>query len=314
MELQIEADTFISPTLALTVYFLAHHPMPARFTRQHTRSSITDSLSATRLLRYYRILGSVIAASVFSVLPSRAVSQTTLTVDANVASAFVWRAIHFTNRPVVQADVFLTQSARNLTFTGGAWFNVEPVDYQGTGALHMLTSGNSGPALTAITTWLDGSVSLGGLDATLGITSYQYPKRTGFAEGFNTTELYAGAGHSGLLSPHVQVWWDIGKIRGAYVETTISHSFQAALPISTSLTAGWSAGQEEEAAESSYFGKAGFAALDASLGTSYTLGSLTISPAIHGVLAHDPATQVVTLGGAAERTKIWWTVGASWTR
>lgn len=178
----------------------------------------------------------------------------------------------------------------------------------------MLAPGNAGPAVTAVTTWIDATATKGALVLTTGITQYQYPKRTGFAEAFNTSEVYVRAAVGGLLSPRVQVWWDIQKIRGAYLEAALAHTFETKLPISTTLTAGWSAGQEAKGTQSYYFNKSGLASLDGGLGISLSRGSLTLTPSIHGVLARDPSTKLVTPGAALENTKLWWIVGGSWSR
>ncbi|MBL0937540.1 MAG: hypothetical protein IBJ03_01525 [Gemmatimonadaceae bacterium] len=241
-------------------------------------------------------------------------AQPTVTADAMMASGFVWRGIHFTNRPVVQGDVYLTQTVRKATLTAGAWINAEPADYRAADAVRMLAPGHHGPALTAIAPWIDATVQTGRVSLTGGATMYRYPKKTGFAEGYNTTELYAKATAGGALAPRVQVWWDVQKVRGAYVETAIAHTFNAGIPLVSSLTAGWSAGQEARGTQTAYFVRSGLAALDGALGVPLTRGHFTISPSVHAVLANDAATQLVTPGDPMRRTKLWWSLGGTWTR
>lgn len=245
---------------------------------------------------------------------STALAQRTVTADALMASGFVWRGINFTNRPVVQGDLYLTQVAGSVTFSAGGWINAEPADYRAANAMRMLAPGHHGPALTAITTWLDASVQTGPATLTGGITAYRYPERTGFAEAYNTTEVYARASGGGVLAPRVQLWWDVQKVQGAYVEAAVAHTFDIGLPVSTALTAGWSAGQEVRGAETAYFNRSGFAALDGSIGLPITRGHFTLQPMVHGVLAHDAATRLVTPGMALQRTKFWWSLGGTWTR
>jgi hypothetical protein len=241
-------------------------------------------------------------------------AQTTVTADALMASSFVWRGVHFTNRPVVQGDVYVTHTRGAITYTSGAWINAEPADYRAANAVRMLAPGHHGPALTAIAPWVDATVQAGPLALTGGATIYRYPQRTGFAEGFNTTELYAKLVGGGPLTPRVQMWWDVQKVRGAYLETAVSHTLDTRVPVGLSLTGGWSAGQEVRGTQTAYFARSGFLALDGAVSLPFTRGGLTISPTMHAVLARDAATQLVTPGTSMRRGKLWWSLGGTWTR
>ncbi len=241
-------------------------------------------------------------------------AQTLVTADAAMASGFVWRGIHFTNRPVVQSDLILTTTTGRTSLSAGLWVNAEAADYRDANAIRMLPKGSRGPALTAITTWLDATVSAGAVNLTGGYADYRYPSRTGLSDAFNTGELYAAVSHHGMLSKRIQLWWDVNKIHGAYLEAAVDHEFKAGIPLIAALAAGWSLGQEENGTESAYFVRRGFAAVDGSIGMPITKGSLSIQPVIHGVLAHDAATRMISPINPDRGMKIWWSVGASWTR
>lgn len=254
-----------------------------------------------------------VSSVALSLLPMAASAQTAVTADAGVASAFVWRGVNFTNRPVVQADLIVTQSIGQVALSAGGWINAEPADYSADSDLNMLPNGTRGPALTAITTWLDATVPLGKHSFTGGITNYAYPERTGFARDYNTTEVYARLAMQWPLSPRVQLWWDVDKVRGGYVEAALAQTFDAAVPIELGVAAGWSAGQETRSGHSSYFNRSGFAAVDGSISVPITRGRFTLRPSIHGVLANDDAARFVTPGKELRSGKIWWNLGGSWS-
>lgn len=256
----------------------------------------------------------LVAAAFLALSPCVAQAQTAVTADVMMASGFVWRAIHFTNRPVVQADLIATHTRGTLAITAGAWVNAEPADYQGADVVKMLEPTHHGPAITTIAPWLDATITRGALSLTGGATIYRYPKFTGFAEAFNSTEVYAKAALAGALAPRVQVWWDVEKVRGAYIEAAVSHTFESRLPITTSLTSGWSAGQEVRGTQTAYFTSSGLAAVDGAVGVPFTRGHFTVTPTVHGVYGRDAATRLVTPGAPERAVKLWWTFGGTWTR
>ncbi len=246
-------------------------------------------------------------------LPVVAQGQTSVTMDAIVASSFVWRGVHFTNRPVTQADAYVTHVRGDVAFTGGVWVNAEPAHYAGTASVRMLAAGHRGPALTAIAPWIDATLTRGPLALTGGATIYRYPQRTGFAEAFNTTELYAKAALDTRLAPRVQVWYDVAQVQGAYVEAGVAQPFTLGREFSAGLTAGWSAGMENVPGQTWYFAEPGLAAVDATLSSGFTWGEVTVTPTLHTVYARDPAARLIGPETPLRTVKTWWTLAASWT-
>src|SRR3989442_1778908 len=61
---------------------------------------------------------------------------------------------------------------------------------------------------------------------TLGATGYYFPNDLGFTKDFNTIELYGKVGLSVPLSPKFSAWYDVDKVKGLYVEGSISHTIQ----------------------------------------------------------------------------------------
>src|SRR5436309_1019948 len=64
-------------------------------------------------------------------LAAPASAQVTIGADLGAFSSYVWRGITYTNKFVLQPDVYLTVPAGNASLTAGGWFNIEPGKYDG---------------------------------------------------------------------------------------------------------------------------------------------------------------------------------------
>jgi hypothetical protein len=54
-------------------------------------------------------------------------AQVTIGADAALNSAYNWRGLSLTNKPVIQPDLWLSAYG----FTAGVWANIEPTKYDG---------------------------------------------------------------------------------------------------------------------------------------------------------------------------------------
>jgi hypothetical protein len=52
-------------------------------------------------------------------------AQATVGVDASLFSSYVWRGLTFTNKPVLEPDLYVTIPAGNASFTLGGWANLD---------------------------------------------------------------------------------------------------------------------------------------------------------------------------------------------
>ena len=135
-----------------------------------------------------------------SALPAALHAQSVLNADVAVASAYVWRGVTFTNRPVIQPDAYLTLSAGRGTIVAGAAFNMEPRAYDGARDISVLGA-ESGTLVTATTLWSEYTRPVGLATTTLGVTGYLYPHAAGIAAAYNTAEVYGKVAFGGALAP-----------------------------------------------------------------------------------------------------------------
>lgn len=247
----------------------------------------------------------------------------TLTADLLAATAFVWRGVTTTNRPVLGPTVTLAAPLpAGITGVAGAWGNIEPAAY--TGPHDLSTYGGArGPLLTSSQVWVEARHPMPADGTfTLGATAYHYPNVGELARSYDTGELYAVAAGGGAFAPSLGVWVDAWKVRGAYAEAGLSHgtTVPAAVPgwlgrgrtVTLGATLGFSAGDGASDGTSAYFAGNGLTHADLSATTEVGLGAIAILPTAHLVLGRDPMTRIVA-PDATRATKLW--VGASlhWT-
>ena len=235
--------------------------------------------------------------------------------DVGFNSQFVWRGVTSTNRLVIQPEVMLDLPLRALTFTFGAWGNIEPVHYDGPRDLSSL-GGLPGPFITQSQLWTEVSGTVAKrVDAALGVQGYLYP-RVGNLDDFNTAELYINASMNGAVSPSLSVNYDVARIRGAYIETGLSRALTGERhgSVTFGVTAGFSAGQAEDPSgrDLAYFRRDGLTHVDASTSASFVLGHVSVAPEAHLIVAHDDLATVVA-PDATRRTKLWFGTTLRWT-
>ena len=250
-----------------------------------------------------------------SVQPEQA--RATLTADLLAASAFVWRGVTSTNRPVLGPTLALAAPVRGVTVTAGLWGNVEPAAY--TGPRDLGTYGGArGPALTMSQVWVEAkrplAGGLGGGALTLGATEYHYPRVGDLARDYETGELYALLAGGGPLAPSLGVWVDAWKVRGAYAEAAVSHgaALPGALPrwlgaghvVILGAALGYGAGMGARDGQTAYFTGDGVTHTEVTATSEFALGALTIMPTAHLILGRDAATRIVA-PETSRSVKLW---------
>jgi hypothetical protein len=252
------------------------------------------SLRLPRALRTLAVIGAALAAPA----PS-AHAQVALNADLVLANAYVWRGLTFTNRPVLQPDAYLTVGAGAGAFVAGAALNVEPVAYTGARDLSILGA-ESGTLVTATTLWGEYTRPVGIASATLGVAGYVYPHANGIAAAYNTMELYAKGSLAAPLAPSLAVYYDVGQVRGAYLEAGLRHTITASRRLSFAVagTAGVSAGQgvHRDGEQTAYFAGNGLTHVALSVSAAWAAGRVTVTPTVHALVDHDVATQLTSPG------------------
>ncbi|WP_284351982.1 TorF family putative porin [Roseisolibacter agri] len=250
------------------------------------------------------------------VLPAVSHAQSVLNADVAVASAYVWRGVTFTNRPVIQPDAYVTLTAGRGTVVAGAALNVEPRAYDGARDISVLGA-ESGTLVTATSLWTEYARPVGIASATLGVAGYVYPHANGIAAAYNTAELYAKLAFGGALAPSLAAYHDVGQVRGTYVEGALRHVVPAGERLSIALgsVVGVNLGQGPDAAgtQTAYFAARGLTHVDLSAAATWTTGATTITPSVHAMLVRDAATRL-TAPGEQHRSKLTAGIALGWAR
>lgn len=257
------------------------------------------------------------AAGALAVLVAAApaAAQTTFSAELLGASAYIWRGITQTNRPVVDATITLAQVVGGTTFTAGAWGNVEPVHFSGPQDISSLGAAH-GPALTQSMLWAQGARSVGRVALTAGVNEYLYPRTSDLRARYQTTELFGAVAFDAPLAPSVTFSHDVGKIRGGYLETAIGHAVPLGRThaLALSAAAGYSVGQAERAAgdQSAYFAEDGLTHVDVGASTTFAAGPLALVPTAHVVFGRDAYARIAA-PNTERAAKLWIGTTVRWS-
>ena len=247
-------------------------------------------------------------------LAGTARAQASVSAEVALNSQYVWRGVTSTNRFVIQPDLSISAPVRALTFTLGAWANIEPARYDSPGDISSL-GGLPGPLVTQSELYAELSGAAFGIDAALGAQVYLYPHVNDLAD-YNTTELYATASVESFVSPSLTVAYDVARIRGAYMEAGLARAITGERrgTVTLNVAAGFSAGQAEDprGRDLAYFERDGLTHVDASATATLQLGRFTLMPEAHVVVAYDPLA-TVTAPDVSRRTKLWFGTTVSWS-
>jgi uncharacterized protein Gcw-chp len=259
-------------------------------------------------MRKVRMAGGLALLMVGAVLP--AAGQATIGFDVGLNSIYNWRGLSYTNKPVIQPDVWISAYG----FTAGGWANVEPGAYTN----DISENGSDKAGIAEIDGWIEYARTSGNVNWKLGWTIYTFDtNNSGLTAFYDTHEFYGQASISGLpITPQVYVAYDVDKVKGAYIAPSVSYGWKASpsLTINLGVLAGISAGQEFSANDPSFnFAKSGLTHVDVSASTSFAAGPLSIAPAFHVQFNHDPAVKVVSPTKLNEGAKFWGGVTLSWS-
>jgi hypothetical protein len=250
-------------------------------------------------------------------------AQATVGADLALFSSYVWRGLSLTNKPVAQPDLYFTFPAGKASVTAGGWANIDLGKYDDPAKDLSESGGTSAFNFAEFDPWVEVGIPVGKVTLTPGATAYIYPNSAGFTSAFNTVELYLKAALDAPLSPKVSIYYDVDKVKGAYIEGGVSYSVPASKTVAINLgaLAGFSAGQDAnlDAAgipQSEFFNFVdnGFTHLDLSAAVPLTAGPATISPALHLVINGDEATKVTSPTNTDKGAKLWGGVMISWSK
>jgi hypothetical protein len=159
-----------------------------------------------------------------------------------------------------------------------------------------------------------GKASLAG-----GVVGYIYPNDTdtGLNSDFNTWEIYATVGFDAPLAPRLSIYYDVDKVKGAYLEGGVSHSLRLGESHTLDLgaLAGFSAGQafDEDSDDFANFEDDGLTHVDFSAGIPLAAGAFSITPVLHVQIGVDEATKFHSPSSDGSDFKLWGGVSIGWS-
>jgi uncharacterized protein Gcw-chp len=275
------------------------------------------------IMQRSNVLGTALLLVGASVCAAPAHAQAEIGVDLGLFSSYIWRGLSLTNKPVAQPAVWASIPAGNASITLGLWSTIDLGKYDDPQDISE-SGGTSSFNLAEYDPYAEVSFTVGKATLTGGGTAYIYPNSAGLTKDFNTVELYAKGALDAPLSPFINVYYDVDKIKGAYFEGGISYSLPASEKVSIELGAltGISAGQgvnDSDPDEFANFFEDGFTHVDLSAGTSFSAGPLSIAPVLHLIIGIDDATKITKfddtgLTPISKDAKLWGGVSLSWSR
>jgi hypothetical protein len=264
----------------------------------------------------------VTAGALIGATPAR--GQATLGADLDLFSSYVWRGLSLTNKPVAQPALYVTFPAGAAEVTVGGWASIDLGKYDDASDISE-SGGTSAFNLAEFDPFAEVSFPVGKATLTGGVTAYIYPNDFGLTSDANTVEIYGKVGLDAPLSPELSIYYDVDKIKGAYIEAGVSHSLPASEAVSVDLgaLAGFSAGQgipdDPFSDESFNFADNGLTHIDLSAGVPFTAGALSITPVLHFVINVDDAVKVTKFDETtglpnSKDVKLGGGVSLSWSR
>jgi hypothetical protein len=257
------------------------------------------------------VLGGLVAALAVAAPAS---AQVTVGWDAAVFSSYVWRGLSLTNKPVLQPDLYLTFPVGKASLTAGGWSSIDIGKYSGSSDISE-GGGTSAFNLTEFDWWAELAIPVGPVTITPGATGYIYPNDAGFTKASNTVEIYGKISAAGPFNPKLSAYYDVDKVKGLYVEGSVSHGFPIG-PKSLTLgaLAGWSHNEQPSSDPSFNFSGNGVTHVDLSASLPLSAGSLSITPSVHGVINVDDFTKITKPTALNTGFKVWGGVTISWSK
>ncbi len=251
-----------------------------------------------------------------------AAAQTEVGAQLDLFSAYVWRGVTYTNKPVAQPDLWISFPAGSASITAGGWANVDLGQYDDPADDFSESGGLSAFNLAEFNPYAEVGFSSGKAAFTGGIVGYVYPNDLDGApiEGLdsesNTWEVYGTVGFDVPLAPELSIYYDIDKVNGAYVEGGVSHSLRLGeshtLDLGGLVGVSLSQGFNDED-ESFNFDDDGLTHLDFSAGVPFTAGVFSITPVLHFQVGVDDATRVHSPSSDGSDVQLWGGVSIGWS-
>lgn len=259
------------------------------------------------------IVGAATLALVATLTPAPVAAQATIGWDAGLFSSYVWRGLTLTNKPVLQPDVYVSfPVSSGAAITVGGWANIDLGQYDGSDDISE-SGGSSAFNFAEFDPWAEIEFSAGPATITPGVTAYIYPNDVGLTEDFNTVEVYTKFGLGVLLNPFVNLYYDVDKVKGLYLEAGVSHDIPlGATSLSLGGLIGWTGGQEVDSDKSANFATDGITHIDLSASVPFSAGSFTITPSVHGVFGQDDFTKFTSATNKSD-FKVWGGVSIGWS-
>jgi hypothetical protein len=136
-------------------------------------------------------------------------------------------------------------------------------------------------------------------------------------------EVYLKTALDVVLSPKLNLYYDVDKVKGLYAEGSISHSLgiseKAALNLGALVGVNAGQGASTNAGETANFADDGFTHFDLSAGIPFSAGSVSITPVLHVIIPIDDATKItkfdeITGFPVSKDAKLWGGVSLAWSK
>lgn len=250
-----------------------------------------------------------IVALALSLTAAAAEAQAEIAVSVGFNSQYQWRGLTTTNRGVVQPDLAVSFPSGQGSLTFGAWANLEGGRYDDV-RRHISESGGQRPGLAEYDLRIEGARHFGRVGITIGASTYSYPNRLGTTGASNTAEAYARVALDAPLAPSVALWQDVQKVRGAYAEFGVTQEIG---PIALAAIGGWNLGQSlGDGGALGYFARHGLTHVDMSASAEWSVGTVSMAPAVHVLFGSDPNTFVAS-PNASRGAKLWFGTSIGWS-
>ncbi len=252
-------------------------------------------------------------------LPGQILAQTQAITgaDAVLRSSNIWRGQTRSGGWVLQPDLYVAVAGPKLSLTVAWWSTIELQSLSAEEGDIGLGEGWFGQNDLS----LEGSADLAPLYLRGGFVRYAFADDAfgQTADAVSTSEIYLDAWASlGALVPRVGLWYDVDRVRGAYVETGLDlrvpvlPSRDPIVGLYLTALAGWSLGQELDDSrleEAAYFSDAGFTHLD--LGIDIRVGGVRryVSVELHFLVEKDEGAHASETGNSGDGW--WFGLGAS---
>jgi hypothetical protein len=253
-------------------------------------------------------------------LPPASAAQVVFTTDAGAYNAYVWRGVTLTNQVVLQPDAYLAIPAGGGSAVIGFWGNIDAGQYDD--PVNDLSEGGGTSSLNAteLNIWAEYSHGLAPrLSGTIGSLLYLFPNESGLTNDANRTlEIYGKLQLAAPLSPKLAAWYDVDKVKGLYLEGSVSQPIGGipGFPVTLGALAGFSGGQGLNSAdptEVANFAGNTLTHVDLAATGALSLGPITVSPTIHFLIVNDDFTRI-TKPGVSKDAKAWAGLSLSWSQ